>query len=252
LKDILIPVLENPRIEDQWHCTGKKIHGWLQKKFQLDLGYSTVIRYLHEVGYVLRFPRPWATGPGKDEEARERFKVALSQLKVRQDVRIWFGDETGIEGDPRPRRRWAKKGSDPKIDYHGGHLRRTVIGAVAPETGRLFSMMFSGCNSQVFQAWLDEFAIDCPSQDGKQDYLILDNASWHKTKSLNWHHFQPIYLPAYSPDLNPIERLWKVLKGEWFTDFYTAEAAELEARILTALKALLDTPESVASATAFR
>mgnify|MGYP005687761411 FL=1 len=64
LEDILIPVLEDPSLEDQLHWTGRKMHGWLKEKLKLELSYSTVIRYLHEVGYVLRFPRPWATGPG--------------------------------------------------------------------------------------------------------------------------------------------------------------------------------------------
>jgi len=252
LEDVLIPVLEDPRTEDQWHWTGRKIHGWLQERLKVELSYCTVIRYLHEIGYVLRFPRPWATGPGKDEKARDEFREELSALKERKDVRIWFGDETGIEGDPRPRQRWAKKGSDPKVDYHGGHLRRTVIGAVQPDSGKFFSMMFNGCNTDVFQVWLDEFARDHPPEKGLEDILILDNATWHKVKRLNWHHFTPIYLPAYSPDFNPIERLWKSLKNQWFTDFYTREAEELEERILDALKAMIDEPSAVAKTTAFR
>ena len=252
LEDILIPVLEDPSLEDQLHWTGRKMHGWLKEKLKLELSYSTVIRYLHEVGYVLRFPRPWATGPGKDEEHRERFKTEISALKERDDVRIWFADETGIEGDPRPRQRWAKRGSDPKVDYHGGHLRRTVLGAVQPDSGKFFSAMFCHCNTDVFQVWLNEFALYHPPEEGKQDIVILDNASWHKVKRLNWHHFTPMYLPAYSPDLNPIERLWKSLKDQWFTDFYTRDGAELEERVLTALSAMHEKPVSVAKTTAFR
>ncbi|MGD9818702.1 MAG: transposase, partial [Desulfomonilaceae bacterium] len=44
----------------------------------------------------------------------------------------------------------------------------------------------------------------------------LCNASWHKSKSLNWGRFEPIFLPPYSPDLNPIERLWLIMKAQWF------------------------------------
>ena len=46
----------------------------------------------------------------------------------------------------------------------------------------------------------------------------MDNASWHKSKSLRFGAFEPTYLPPYSPDFNPIERLWLILKAEWFTD----------------------------------
>ncbi|MGO8879815.1 MAG: transposase [Desulfomonilaceae bacterium] len=37
--------------------------------------------------------------------------------------------------------------------------------------------------------------------------LFLDNASWHRGKDISWGRFQPVFLPPYSPDLNPIERL---------------------------------------------
>ena len=46
-------------------------------------------------------------------------------------VQLWFGDECGVEGDPRPRQRWVKRGSRPKVGYTGAHLRSSVIGAVA-------------------------------------------------------------------------------------------------------------------------
>ncbi len=40
----------------------------------------------------------------------------------------------------------------------------------------------------------------------------MDNASWHKRKTTHWHNWQPMYLPPYSPDLNPIERIWLTIK----------------------------------------
>jgi transposase len=46
--------------------------------------------------------------------------------------------------------------------------------------------------------------------------LIVDNATWHRRKSTNWHRWQPKYLPPYSPDLNPIERIWLTMKARWF------------------------------------
>ncbi|MBD3177981.1 MAG: hypothetical protein GF320_22635, partial [Armatimonadia bacterium] len=36
---------------------------------------------------------------------------------------------------------------------------------------------------------------------------------------LDWGQFEPVFLPPYSPDLNPIERLWLIIKAEWFSDF---------------------------------
>jgi transposase len=53
LRDLLVPVLENPRQAGELHWTGVKIHGFLKKQLGLDVGYSTTVRYLH-----LRVPRP--------------------------------------------------------------------------------------------------------------------------------------------------------------------------------------------------
>ena len=65
----------------------------------------------------------------------------------------------------------------------------------------------------------------------RQILLVLDNASWHKPKRLNWHHIKPLYLPPYSPDLNPIEILWKVLKDRFFSDWYAKTLEQLEQRV---------------------
>jgi len=46
LRDLLVPVLEEPRLAEQVHWTGVKVHGWLKEQLQVDLGYRTVIRYL--------------------------------------------------------------------------------------------------------------------------------------------------------------------------------------------------------------
>ncbi|MDB6122078.1 MAG: hypothetical protein JWQ71_1071 [Pedosphaera sp.] len=88
----------------------------------------------------------------------------------------------------------------------GDHIRQNVIGAVCPESGALFSLMVDGMDTEVFQVYLEELAKVIPKVEGKRQFLIMDNASWHKAARLNWYHFEPVYLPPYSPDFNPIER----------------------------------------------
>ncbi|RYF61619.1 MAG: hypothetical protein EOO39_31450, partial [Cytophagaceae bacterium] len=66
----------------------------------------------------------------------------------------------------------------------------------------------------------------------------------HKAKSLNPHHSEPCYLSPYSPQPNPIERLWLRLKADWFADF----TAQLEEH----LRNLMEDPVKVASNAAFR
>ena len=49
LRDLLVPVLENPREAGELHWTGVKIHGFLKEQLGLEVGYSTTVRYLHEL-----------------------------------------------------------------------------------------------------------------------------------------------------------------------------------------------------------
>jgi transposase len=44
---------------------------------------------------------------------------------------------------------------------------------------------------------------------------------------LDWGAFEPVFLPPYSPDLNPIERLWLLIQAEWFADFFAKNRQQL-------------------------
>ena len=248
--DLLVPVLENPAEAGQLHWSGVKLHGWLKEQLGTEIGYSTTLRYLHELGYNLRVPRPWPDR--QDQEERTAFLQRYRAWQNDPQIEIWFGDECGVEGDPRPRRRWTQRGSRPRVTYCGDHVRANVIGAVCPATGESFAMVFDGVDTSVFQAFLDQLAESVPADPPKRRILILDNASWHKSKQLNFHHFELKFLPGYSPDYNPIERLWLRLKADYFADFYTDEPDVLIQRLCGALKAFMDDPRKVASQCAFR
>jgi transposase len=248
--DLLVPVLENPSEAGQLHWTGVKLHGWLKEQLGTDIGYSTTLRYLHELGYNLRVPRPWPDR--QDQEERSAFLEKYRAWQSDPHIEIWFGDECGVEGDPRPRRRWTQRGSRPRVTYCGDHVRSNVIGAVCPATGESFAMIFDGVDTNVFQAYLDHLAQCVPPVPDKRRILVLDNASWHKSARLNFHHFEVEFLPGYSPDYNPIERLWLRLKADYFADFYTDEPDVLIERLCQALNALMNDPRKVASQCAFR
>ena len=113
-------------------------------------------------------------------------------------------------------------------------------------------MIFDGVDTDVFQCYLDHLAQSIPKPPNKRRLLILDNASWHKDKRLHWHDFQPEFLPAYSPDFNPIERLWLRLKADHFADFFAKSGQELIDHLCFALNSLMDDPRTVASQCAFR
>jgi transposase len=245
VRDLLVPVLENPATAGQVHWTGVKIHGYLKEQLSLELGYRTAVRWLHELNFHLRVPQPWPER--QNQEERKKFQEELRVLCADPKVELWFGDESGFEGDPRPRRRWVQPGKPRTVPYLGDHIRQNVIGAVAPQSGALFSLIVDGVDTDVFQFFLDEMAKAVPQKEGVRQILILDNASWHKAARLKWHHFEPKFLPGYSPDFNPIERLWLRVKADWFWDYFARTPEELTERLCLALKSFIDDPARTAS-----
>jgi transposase len=226
-----------------------KLCGWLRDNRELNLSYPTLVRYLHEQDYARRIPRPVPEPPNKDLwiEQREAFADELIDLLSDPAIKTFFGDEAGFEGDPRPRQRWVKRGSRPTQPYYGGHVRQNVVGAVNPADGQLVSLIVPHNDTEIFQAFLDTMANEVPQEKGKRVVLVLDNASWHKSKSLRWHHIEAKFLPPYSPDFNPIERLWQHLKSHYLAGFLTKRGAELSDKIFESIQKLLTKPDTLRS-----
>jgi hypothetical protein len=203
-----------------------------------------------------RFPGRWPEPPEHKQEAREtariQFEADLKSWAADPSIKLWFSDETGVEGDPRPPQRWVQPGRKPTLTYRGKHIRQNVVGALSPDTGELCALIFDGVDSLVFQRFVDELALTSPKMEAQRQLLVMDNASWHRTKSMNWHHFEPIYLPSYSPDFNPIERLWLRMKADWFTDWTAKSKEQLTDRLCEALNSFINDPQHTASNTAFR
>ena len=249
VREKILPLVDDPSIAGHTHWTATKLCGWLQEEKDLDVSYRTLLRYLHENHYVQRIPRPMPEPPDREswEQQREDFAARLIDLLDDSDAVVFFGDEAGFEGDPRPRRKWVKRGSRPTQGYYGGHIRQNVVGAINPGTGQLVSLIVPHCNTEVFQVFLDTMAKEVRPRRGKTIYLVLDNASWHKTKKLNWHHIEPLYLPPYSPDFNPIERLWQHLKSNYLAGFITNKAEILRDKVCHSIQELLDAPKTLKS-----
>lgn len=237
-------LLLRPELAGEAHWTLIKLHGYLKDLWKKPFGYTTLREYVDRLGFVQVFPRSWPEN--QDEQARFEFIVKLKKTMQDQKNEVWFCDETGVIGDPRPRRRWTIMGSRPRVPFTGAHIRQSVIGAVHPQSGELEALIVPQVDRDVFQVFLDGFS-KATVQRGKNIILVLDNASWHKTKSLNWHNIIPMFLPTYSPDLNPIERLWAVIKANFFADWIARTHEALTQRLIKALHFYIDNQEMVAS-----
>jgi len=91
-------------------------------------------------------------------------------------------------------------------DFHNFY----VYGAVAPTTGQDFFLELPELNSTNFQVFLDAFAA---TYADTLNLVVLDNSRCHTAKAVRVpDNVQLVFLPPYSPELNPIERLWHDLK----------------------------------------
>jgi len=246
-KNELTELIDQPQQADRTFWTAKAFHGYISDVYQVECSYRTVVRFFHKQGFALKTPQPWSDK--QDEQLREKFLQELEQLFNQPDVDIWFADESGFEGDPRPRRRWDKKGRKTRITKNGGHLRMNVIGMVCPRTGQFFAIEASHSDSATYQAFLDE-ADRIVSFQRTNNVLIMDNASWHRKTTTNWHGWKPKYLPPYSPDLNPIERIWNIMKARWFNNHVCKNEEKLLERLDLAILDIIDNPKSTQKTTA--
>jgi transposase len=238
--DELTELIDQPQQADRTFWTAKAFHGYISEVYQIECSYETVVRFFHKQGFALKTPQPW---PDKqDEQLREKFMKDLEYLYNQPDVDVWFADESGFDGDPRPRKRWDKKGRKTRSTKNGGHLRMNVIGMVCPRTGQFFAIETSHSDTTTYQAFLDE-ADKTVSFQRSVNILIMDNASWHKKKSTTWHGWEPKYLPPYSPDLNPIERIWLTMKARWFNNHVCKNEEQLLERLDQAILDVIDNPK---------
>ena len=95
----------------------------------------------------------------------------------------------------------------PRTSLLGGYLKNKLI---AP-------MLFGGtCNTTIFNEWLRHFLLPILT---KPSVIILDNATFHKARStltlITEAGHRLLFLPPYSPHLNPIENLWANIKRSW-------------------------------------
>ena len=106
-----------------------------------------------------------------------------------------------------------------------------VFAAVEPATGWSLAMPFRDVNTATMQAFLDAAASKLRRRE--HAVMILDAAGWHSAHKLRWpRRIAPLFLPPYSPELNPAERLWHWLREHhWSNRTYAAEHALVEEAI---------------------
>jgi hypothetical protein len=127
-------------------------------------------------------------------------------------VKVLAQDETRLGLQPLLRRRITACGVQPVAPVSPRFDNFYLFGAVEPTTGDSFFLELPLLNSAMFQLWLDDFA---QTFAASFNILVLDNGAFHTAKTLRWpSNVAAVPFPTYSPELNPIERLWRDLKDQ--------------------------------------
>ena len=112
---------------------------------------------------------------------------------------------------------WAPKGSRPVVPLQNEYDWVYLYGAVNPDTGESCALVLPWANTEMMQHHLD--AISRQVGPSRHVVLILDNAGWHGSRALGVPENITLFsLPPYTPELNPIERLWHWLKDHEFSN----------------------------------
>jgi transposase len=195
---------------------------------------DSVIALLHRLGFVYKKTKliPSKANIKKQEEFIGEFRKIECNLP--ENEVILFGDGVDPHYNTEPTYAWIEKGKDKEILSNTGRVRVNINGAINP--AKPTEIVYYEChtiNAISTVVWLKLIEAAYPQK--KKIHLYVDNARYYRSKLVSEFLLNsPIemhFLPPYSPNLNPIERLWKFTKKEVIKSHYTPDANIFKERI---------------------
>ncbi len=124
-------------------------------------------------------------------------------------VEAWAFDEHRLGLKPILRRVWAPRGERPKARARPRYQWLYLYAYVQPQTGAVEWLIANTVNTGIMNESLRLFAKSVGAGTDRIVVLVMDNAGWHRARDLavpDGVHIE--YQPAYTPELQPAERLW--------------------------------------------
>lgn len=229
--------------------TAVQAQRWLKQKHEIDRPYKTVWSWLKKAGGVLLVPRPSHSrkDPGAAEQFRESLAQRLAALALPEGARmkLWVMDEARFGLHTQIRKLWACKGQRPIVSRQIKYQWDYLFGSLDVISGEAHFCQIPAVNLEWDQVYLDKLAqVD---REAIQ-VVIRDQAGFHLRDG---DHRLPdrvriIDLPAYSPELNPCEQVWDMVKDEIGNQVFETVEALREATI-PALRRFWDDAAAVLS-----
>ena len=162
-------------------------------------------------------------------------------------IKLFFQDEARFGRIDNVSSCWVPPGKRALVGNQIIRKYTYLYGAFCPETGEQFSMILPYATAGCMDIFLNEFSKKFA------DYRVImgmDNAPWHNKEMSK--HIIPLFLPAYSPELNPAEHIWQYIRenGEFKNRTFNS-IQEVEDNLCVAVNTLLSDKSKIKSITGF-
>ena len=192
----------------------KDIQAYVRLAFQKTLGISTLYAWLTRNGFTYKKPKiiPKNADPVKQEAFKVLYHKIMNDAVIEGDL-VLFGDSVHPSQQVRASYGWIKRGQDKCIESTSARKRVNLMGVLNLETMRVIYEPFETINGAAAVKFLEK--VETAHPHVRKIHLIWDQAGYHTCKEvkdfIKTSRIKIHYLPPRSPNLNPIERLWKVM-----------------------------------------
>ena len=191
----------------------KDIVCYVKGRFGKEYSRSGMTDWLLSQGFTFKKPEkvPGKVNPNQQKEFIEYYKNLKASLGSNE--KLYFVDAMHPEYQSQAVCGWIKKGECKTLQTTGKQKRLHFVGALNLLDMKVFVREYETIDADAMIQFFQQLQEDCPT---KTIHVILDNARAHRNHKLDEYLKQSSirlhYLPPYSPNLNPIERLWKLFR----------------------------------------
>jgi len=147
------------------------------------------------------------------------------------------------------RRCWAPRGIRPSVPTQIVREYTYAYVAVSPHDGTMDSLILPEVSEQAMSIFLQEVSARHPDEF---ILMVMDGAGWHRAKGLKVpDNMALIFLPPYSPELNPVEHIWDSIREDSFRNEVFNSIEGVENQLARSLAELERDSAKVASLTGF-
>ena len=175
--------------------------------------------------------------------------AAVAAGHPRHPLRLMFEDEARFGRMSDPISCWAPLGCRPQVPTHRVRQYTHVFGSVSPHDGALITLILPHADTPAMSLYLAEVARRHPDE---HILMFLDRAGWHQAKGLVVpENITLDWLPAYSPQCNPQELVWREIRRLPFGNHDYDSMDQVEEALLQRLGELESAPVQIQSLTGF-